>query len=219
MTAISRPSRSMSSLLLGAAGGVLVGARSRRRGPSTIAAIAGLALVGAAAHRPLADALRRAGASRRSAHIRLSFVVPRSVHDVFRFCSDFENFPRFVGALRDVEDFGDGRSHWSAWTPTGGTVAWDAITTKFVTNRVIAWRSAPGSPVDTCGTLRFVREADGGTCVKVSLDYVVVDGSMADAVAALAIPRRSIDVESDIKRLAESVDLFVGTAEHPVVEG
>jgi uncharacterized membrane protein len=202
------PSSPISALLLGVAGGVVVGARPRRRVPGAVATLAGLALVGMAVHRPFADALRRAGANRRSAQIRLSFVVPRPIGDVFHFCSDFENFPRFVGALRHVEDFGDGRSHWSAWTPTGGTVEWDAITTKFVTNRVIAWRSTPISPVRTSGTLRFVREADGGTCVKVSLDYSVVGGSMADAVAALAIPRRRRDIEADIKRLAESVDLF-----------
>jgi uncharacterized membrane protein len=199
-----------SSLLLGAAGGALVGARPRERAPGAVAALAGLALVGVAAHGPIANALRRAGASRRSAHVRLSFVVPRPVSDVFRFCSDFANFPRFIGALRAVEDFGDGRSHWAAWTPAGRTLEWDAITTKFVTNRVIAWRSIASSPVRTSGTLRFVPESAGGTCVKVALDYSVVDGSMVDAVAALAIPRRARDLEADIKRLADSAEVLIG---------
>jgi len=199
----------MSSLLLGAAGGALVGARPRRAGPSAVATLAGLTLVGVAAHRSLSDALRRVGENRRSAHVRLSFVVPRPVGDVFRFCSDFANFPRFIGALREVEDFGDGRSHWIAWTPTGGVVSWDAITTKFVTNRVIAWRSASGSPVRTSGTLRFVPESNGDTCVKVTLDYCVVEGSFVDAVAALAIPRRAKALEKDIQRLAESAELFL----------
>ena len=206
------PAGPFSALLLGAAGGALVGARPRQRTPGTLAALAGFALVGVAAHGPLAAALRRAGASRRSAQIRLSFVVPRPVNEVFRFCSNFENFPRFIGALRSVEDFGDGRSHWVAWTPTGRTVEWDAVTTKFVTNRVIAWRSASSSPVRTCGTLRFVPESSGRTCVKVSLDYAVVDGSMVDAVAALAIPRRTRELEADIKRLADAAEILMGTA-------
>jgi uncharacterized membrane protein len=198
----------ISSLLLGAAGGALVGARSRRRMPGALATIAGLALVGVAAHRPLADAVRRAGASRRSAHLRLSFVVQRPVRDVFRFCCDFENYPQFIGALREVHDFGDGRSRWTAWTPTGGTVEWDAITTKFVPNRVIAWRSTSQSPVHMSGTLRFVPEPDGGTCVRVAFDYSVVEGTMADAVAALAIPRRAADLEADIRRLSDNLDLL-----------
>ena len=198
------------SLLLGTAGGALVGGRPRDRAPGAVAALAGLALVGVAAHGPLANALRRAGASRRSAHVHLSFVVPRPVRDVFRFCSDFANFPRFIGALRSVEDFGDGRSHWVAWTPTGRTLEWDAITTKFVTNRVVAWRSTPSSPVRTCGTLRFVPESSGDTCVKVALDYSVIDGSLVDAVAALAVPRRVRDLEADIKRLADSAEVLIG---------
>jgi uncharacterized membrane protein len=209
MADLQVPSGPISSMLLGAAGGVLVGARPRRSTPGAFTALAGLALVGVAAHRPLADALRRAGASRRSSHIRMSIVVPRPVSDVFRFCSDFTNFARFVGALRGVEDFGDGRSRWIAWTPTGGTVAWDAITTKFVTNRVIAWRSTPRSPVSSAGTLRFVPEPDGGTCVKISLDYSIVDGGVADALAALVIPRRTRSLESDIRRWAESAELFL----------
>ncbi|HEV7991929.1 MAG TPA: SRPBCC family protein [Gemmatimonadaceae bacterium] len=208
------PSSTMSSLLLGAAGGALVGARPRNRTPGAFTALAGLALVGVAMHRPLTDALRRAGATRRSASVRLSLVVPRPVNDVFRFCSDFANFPRFIGSLREVEDFGDGRSHWTAWTPTGGTISWNAITTKFVTNRVIAWRNTPDSPVRTCGTLRFVPDKAGGTCLKVMLDHAVVDGSVPDALAALLTPRRSRDLESDIRRLAESIDLFLTKSGH-----
>jgi uncharacterized membrane protein len=178
--------------------------------------LAGLALVGFAAHRPLTEALRRAGANRRTAHLRLSFVVPRPVAEVFRFCGDFANYPRFVGALREVEDFGDGRSHWVAQTPTGGTVEWDAITTKFVTNRVIEWRSTPNSRVRMCGMLRFVPDPTGGTCLKVSLDYSVEDGRLLDAVAVLAIPRRIRHIEKDIKRLAERADLFIDAPAAPL---
>jgi len=148
----------------------------------------------------------------------MSFVVPRPVAEVFRFCSDFANFPRFVGALQDVEDFGDGRSHWVATTPTGGTIEWDAITTKFVTNRVIEWRSTPSSQIRMCGMIRFVPEPTGGTCLKVMLDYAVAEGTMIDAVASLTIPRRIRHIEADIKRLAERADLFIDSPIPPVAD-
>jgi uncharacterized membrane protein len=194
------------SLILGAAGGALVGIRPRRSTAGTLAAIAGLALVGFAAREPVADALRRAGTRRRSVRLRLSFVVPHPVSEVFRFCSDFENFPRFVRALRAVEDFGDGRSHWVGSTPSGGTLEWDALTTKFVTNRVIAWENTPRSPVRMSGTIRFVPERSGETCVKVALDYSAPTDRIADAVAALATHTLSHDLESDIRRLGEKLD-------------
>lgn len=216
MSMSSLPSRPVASLLLGAAGAALVGGRSRRTAPGAVAALAGLALVGIAAHRPVADALRRAGARRRSGALRVSFVVEQPVDVVFRFCSNFENFPRFIGSLRAVEDFGDGRSHWSAWTPRGGTLEWDTVTTKFVTNRVIAWRSTSGSPVHTTGTLRFTPQADGYTGVSVTIEYAVTAGSIADAVASLAVPSRTRALEADIRRLPEQLRLAAATPSGPI---
>lgn len=196
------------SLLLGVAGGALVGSRSRRPTAGALAALAGLALVGVAASRPVSLALRKAGTRRRSVHLRLSLVVPHPVSTVFRFCSDFENFPKFIRALHAVEDFGDGRSHWVGWTPAGSTLEWDALTTKFVTNRVIAWQNTPRSPVRMSGTLRFVPERDGGTCVKIALDYSVPTENIADAVAALATRTRTRELEADIRRLGDQLDLL-----------
>jgi uncharacterized membrane protein len=206
------PSGSMSSLLLGVAGGALMGGRPRRAAPGAMAAIAGLALVGLAAHRPFADAIRRAGTRRGSATLRLSIVVPHPVGIVFRFCSDFENFPRFIGALRSVEDFGDGRSHWMGWTARGAALEWDTVTTKFVTNRVIAWQSTPTSRVRTSGALRFVPTPDGGTCVKVAVEYSLVVGGIVDAMAVLAVPSRAEALEADIRRLPEQLDLIAAAA-------
>jgi uncharacterized membrane protein len=159
-----------------------------------------MTLLGVAAHRPLADALRRAGTRRRGADIEFSFVVARPVEQVFAFCANFENFPRFIGALREVRDTGDGRSHWCAGTPSGGDTEWDATTTKFVTNSVIAWKSVANAPVETSGLLRFSPE-DGSTRVHVTMFYRVVGGSMADALVALTSPRRAHELEADIRRL------------------
>jgi uncharacterized membrane protein len=203
----------VSSLLLGIAGGALMGGRSRRATRGAVGTIAGLALVGMAAHRPVADALRRASVRRRSATLRLSVVVPHPVGMVFRFCADFENFPRFIGALREVHDFGDGRSHWVGWTPSGDTLEWDTVTTKYVTNRVIAWQSTSRSPIRTSGTLRFVPTPEGGTCIKVALDYAVVASSLVEAVAALAVPSRAKELEANIRRLPAQLDLVASGAE------
>jgi uncharacterized membrane protein len=200
------PAKPISSLLLGAAGGALVGGRSRRSAAGAITALAGLALVGVAASGPVGDALRRAGSRRRSVHLRLSFVVPHPVSTVFRFFSDFENFPRLVRALREVEDFGDGRSHWIATSTRGRTLEWDTVTTKFVPNRVIAWQSTPSSFVRSACTVRVVPEHQGGTCVKISIDYAVPTDRVTDAVAALASRRRTRQIEADIRRLGERLD-------------
>ena len=206
MTAPGNHTDPLPSLLLGMAGGALVGSRPRRSTVGALAAVTGLVLVGLAARQPVSAALQRAGTRRRSVRLRMSFVVPHPVSEVFRFCSDFENFPRFIRALRTVEDFGDGRSHWVSSTPSGGTLEWDAQTTKYVTNRVIAWQNTPRSRVRMDGTIRFVPENPGETCLKVALDYSVPTDSIADAVAALANRKLSRDLESDIRRLGEKLE-------------
>ncbi len=176
-------SATSAALLLTAVGsGVILGARSRRAAP--VAVLAGLAIVGLAVREPIARALRQAGTRRRAADVRFSFTVNRPVELVFAFCADFENFPRFIRSLREVRDNGDGRSHWRASAPGGSEVEWDAVTTKFVTNSVIGWRSIPGSPVETTGLLRFSNE-DGRTCVRVAMSYSVLDSSLRGALVSL----------------------------------
>ncbi len=196
---------SFTVLLAALGGGILLGARRRDNGRAQpIATLAGLALLGVAAHRPLADALKKAGTKRRSGAVRFSFVVNRPVEEVFRYCADFENFPRLIGALREVRDTGDGRSHWCASTPGGGEIEWDAVTTKFVTNSVIGWRNAANAPLATTGMLRFSPE-DASTCVRVVIDYRVFESGMTDALAALVKPRLSDELEADIRNLEEQL--------------
>lgn len=206
------------ALLLGIAAGALLGAR-RDRSPRVRAAltVGGLALFGAAAHRPVLQALVRAGTRRRSASVRLSLVIPHPVEAVFAFVRDFENFPRVIGALREVRDYGDGRSHWCASTPTGGTLEWDTVTTKYVPNRVIAWQSVPGAPVEMTGSARFVPEG-AETCVTFLLEYRVLEGGIADALAALATPRRDEELERDIRGLSSYLDVVRSSPDAPPLE-
>jgi len=183
-----------------------VGGRPNRRAVGALATLAGLALVGVAASGPVSDALRRAGTRRRSMHLRFSFVVPQPTSSVFRFCSDFENVPGLVHAVREVRDFGDGRSHWVAAGSGGRTVEWDAVTTKFVPYRVIAWQSTSDSAIRTSCMIRFGPERSGGTCVRVAIDYTSPTDRIKDAVAALSSRRRTRQIEADIRRLGERID-------------
>jgi len=171
-----------------------------------LAALGGIALVGVAASGPMGEALRRVGTRRRTVNLRLSIVVPHPLTTVFRFFSDFENYPRLVRALRSVEDFGDGRAHWVASGMGGRILEWDSVTTKYVTNRVIAWQSTPSSFVCASCTVRLVPERGGGTCVKLAIDYSVPTDRIKDAVAALASRRRTREIEADLRSLGRRLD-------------
>ncbi|MDB4888099.1 MAG: hypothetical protein JWN79_3537 [Gemmatimonadetes bacterium] len=197
----------LSFLLLGLAGGALVASRRRLPGVARgVATVGGLALMGFAAFRPMTALLRGAGTRRRGATVRMSFIVSQPVERVFGFCRDFENYPRFVGSLRSVRDFGDGRSRWCASTPGGSTLEWSAVTTKYVPNRVIAWETVPGSPVHATGLIRF-KPTEGRTCLEVTLSYEVLEaGPMREALAALVAPPRRHQLEADIRKLAHYLD-------------
>lgn len=199
LTAPADTRASLPLLLAAIGGGLILGARPQRgKAARPFLTLAGMALVGIASHRPLADALRHAGTRRRRGDLHFSFLVDRPVEQVFAFCANFENFPKFIGALREVRDNGDGRSHWCATTPSGGTIEWNATTTKFVTNSVIGWSSVPNSPIETTGLVRFSPEGKS-TCVRVALSYRVYDGSMVDALVALTSPTRARALEADIR--------------------
>src|SRR5262245_6425928 len=117
--------------------------------------VAVIAMVAGATIPAILRWIRRRGTARRRVDMRMTVVVPRPVHDVFMFCRDFENFRRIIPSLLKVEDSQDGRSHWSARTPSGRVIGWDAGVTKYVPNSVIAWDSEPGSEVEASGIMRF----------------------------------------------------------------
>lgn len=206
-----RTGAGLSALALAALGGALLARRDRLNRPARAAAtLGGLSLIGAALGGPFLDALRRTGTERRSARLHLSLVVAQPVEVVFAFVRDFENFPCIIGALRHVRDYGDGRSRWCASTPSGGTLEWDTVTTKYVPNRVIAWESVTDSPVRMTGLLRFVPE-DSNTCLRLELDYQVEVSGLADALVALTTPTRGAELERDIHRLSTYLHTVRGT--------
>jgi uncharacterized membrane protein len=196
-------------------GGALFAARNDLRSRARAAATVGaLALIGAAAHRPVSDALRQAGTRRRAAKLDLSVVLPYPVEVVFRFLRDFENWPRFVQGLRAVRDFDDGRSHWTARTPSGGTMEWDTITTKYVPNSVLAWENVSSSPLKMSALLRFSPEGSS-TRLKIVVAYQVLHSGMADTVGVLARPWRNGKLATDFGRLTAALREYVESEAEP----
>jgi uncharacterized membrane protein len=105
--------------------------------------------------------------------------------EVFRFFSDYQNFPAFMSHVRDVEDLGDGRSHWIVDGPAGSHVSWDAELTELDPGRRIAWRSLPGATVENDGQMDFAPAPEGGTRVDIALRHTPPAGALGAAVASL----------------------------------
>ncbi len=176
----------------------------RRRGGALglLAGLAGVGLIVQSAYEPLRRLVVRVGAARRSIHLRCSVGIDRPVHEVFAFCHDFENFPRIIGGLDSVTDYQDGRSHWVVAAPSGRTVEWDAVVTKYVPNSVIAWQSVADSPVKCSGLVRFAPTSDGGTRVDVQIDYEPGTTTVDDALHALFDVPSEEQLRADLDRVS-----------------
>jgi uncharacterized membrane protein len=173
-------------------GGTLVLYGSRRRGPlGTLVGLAGAGLVARAIAPVAADLLRVAGLARQTVDVHTTLVVDRPVREMFALCSNFENFPRVVAALRDVTDFDDGRSRWAIAKGSGELLEWDVIVTKYVPSQVIAWESLPNSPVESAGVVRFAPEGPNRTRLDLTLRYRPAYTSLREAVRALIGPPRA----------------------------
>jgi uncharacterized membrane protein len=123
------------------------------------------------------------------------------VEEVFRFWTNYQNFPRFMTHLKEVRDLGNGRSHWVAEGPGGVSVSWDAEITAYVPNKLLAWRSVPGSRVETEGVVRLDENPDGSTRVTIRLFYNPPAGVLGHLVASLFSADPKHEMDEDMIRL------------------
>jgi len=198
---VTAPSDLLDALAMAAIGGVLVGISRKNGRASSLTRLAGVAMIGVAARPLVLAAVRAAGARRRSVAVTSSVEINRPVHDVFEFFKDFENFPRVVGAVRSVQDYQDGRSHWELYTPSGGVVEWDAVVTKYVPNSVIAWESVVKSLVESAGIARFTAMSPTRTRVDLTFTHRPLQSKLKDAVRALVMRHPADIVDQQLERI------------------
>jgi uncharacterized membrane protein len=133
--------------------------------------------------------------------------VMKPAAEVYRFWRDFENLPRFMTHLEDVDTTTGGKSHWVAKGPLGMKVEWDAEIVTDKPNEVIAWRSLDGSDVDTAGSVHF-RELPGGrgTEVRVELKYDPPAGKLGTAAAKLFGTSPEAQIRADLRRFKQILE-------------
>ena len=145
---------------------------------------------------------------RGSIPVNKSIVVNASPDEVYAFWRDLTNLPRFMRHLETVTWSGEGRSHWVAKAPGGGSVEWDAEITEDRPNQLIAWRSVEGSEVDNSGTVRFEQATGGrGTLVRVELNYSPPGGAAGALVAKLMGEDPDGQMQVDLRRFKQVIEL------------
>ncbi len=135
-----------------------------------------------------------------------TITVSRSPQEVYRYWRNLENLPRFMEHVESVRELDDRRSAWVVKGPMGHDVEWTA---EIITDRegeIIAWESLPGAEVQNAGSVWFSPAADGGTEVKVSLQYQPPGGVVGATVAKMFGEAPEQQLDQDLNRVKELIE-------------
>jgi uncharacterized membrane protein len=153
------------------------------------------------------DDTKSALGGERGVHVRESIRLEVPLPEVYGFWRRLEHLPRFMTHLDRVTERPDGTSHWVAIGPAGLAVHWDAEIIDAVDNKLIAWRSLPGSDVVTAGSVNFdAARAGRSTQVSVHLQYAPPAGTAGALVASLFGREPSQTVREDLRHFKQLLE-------------
>ena len=122
------------------------------------------------------------------------------VRTAYNQWTQFEEFPKFMEGVRQVQQKDDTKLHWSAEIG-GQTKEWDAKITEQIPDERVAWKSEGGEA--NAGVVTFHRISDDQTRISLQMDYEP-EGMMEKAGDAMGFMSRR--VEGDLKRFKEFIE-------------
>ena len=146
------------------------------------------------------------GGGRRAIDIHKTINIDAPIERVFEFWKNPNNFPSFMTNVREVRNLGQGHSQWTVAGPAGLSVKWNAVVTEYIPNKVIAWKSEPGSAIANAGLVRFESNNGSGTRVTIRMSYNPPAGAIGHAFAKIfgANPKREMD--QDLLRMKTLIE-------------
>lgn len=186
-------------------GGAMGYAGVTRRGP--VSAIVGVLGLGLALRGAINRPLWRSAGSREMQPLDLhkTIYINASPERVFDTWSKYENFPRFMSNVQQVQDMGDGRSHWIVSGPAGTQVEWESNLTESRRPELLAWRTEPDAAIEHHGRVHF-EAVDGGTRVTVEMAYNPPAGAAGEAFASLFTGSPARQLEEDLMHMKSFIE-------------
>ena len=132
--------------------------------------------------------------------IEKSIDVEVPVRAVYNQWTQFEEFPRFMEGVEQVQQIDDRRLHWRA-NVGGKTLEWEAEIAEQIPDTRIAWHSIGGKK--NAGVVTFHRLTDDRTRVMLQLDYEP-EGFVQNLGDFLGV--MSSRTEGDLKRFKDFVE-------------
>lgn len=113
-----------------------------------------------------------------------SIEVHVPVHVAYNQWTQFEDFPKFMDGVREVQQMGDTRLHWKA-TVGGKEQEWTAEITEQVPDQRIAWRSTAGDENAGVVTFHYIDEMTTRVTLQLSYEPRGVTEKMGDMVGMM----------------------------------
>ncbi len=181
-------------------------AATRRTNPLALAAgLAGLAFALRGITNKQVKRLAGFGAGRGAVTVHKTMEFNTPVQTVWEMWDNYQNFPRFMSNVEEVRDLGSGRSHWVVKGPAGKSVEWDAVVTKRIPNRELAWKTVPGSMIQHSGVVQFHEQRDGSK-VDIRLSYNPIAGTLGHMIASLFASDPKTQLDQDLQRMKSLVE-------------
>jgi uncharacterized protein YndB with AHSA1/START domain len=132
--------------------------------------------------------------------VEKSIQVDVPVTTVYNQWTQFEDFPHFMGGVKEVRQLGDDRMHWVA--EIGGVRReWDAAVLEQVPDQKVAWAATSGAT--NAGAVRFQPAGPNSTIVYLELEYEP-EGIVEQVGDKLGIVGRQ--AESDLERFKRLIE-------------
>jgi uncharacterized membrane protein len=132
--------------------------------------------------------------------IEKSIEVNVPVRTAYNQWTQFEEFPRFMEGVKEVNQLDDTHLHWKA-AIAGQEKEWDAEITEQTPDQRIAWTSRSGAL--NGGVVTFHRLSDAKSKVMLQLEYAPqgVAENVGDALGVV-----SLRVQGDLERFKEFIE-------------
>jgi uncharacterized membrane protein len=152
-----------------------------------------------------------ANGGRNGIAIHKTIDIDAPVDRVFAFMTDWEDFPKWMSHVRVVRTAGPRnsvgeRTHWEVDGPAGSTVEWEALTTRFEPNEMFAWKSLEGEAIRQAGRIRIQPNEQGGSRVRIELQYNPPAGALGHAVAKIFGRDPKQQMDDDLARLKTVIE-------------
>lgn len=178
---------------------------SRRSALGTATAAAGIGLLVRGVTNTSRMRKTGMGADTQTIHLNKTIYIQAAPDLVFDVWSKYENFPYFMSNVKEIQDLGEGRSHWVVSGPGGVQLEWDSRLTEAERPHVLSWTSESNSPVQHSGTVRLEPAGDG-TRANVHMTYTPPAGTIGHAVASLFNGNPKQQLDEDLLRMKAFIE-------------